>query len=351
MTPDELFVTKIATIDSFLYEKIRHNWDKIAKPLESLGDFELIAAKIGAINHDESIDLDKKALVIMCADNGVIEENVSQSGSDVTESVTRLMGKRESSVCKMSGNFVDIFPIDIGVRDASNMEGVADLKVAFGTRNFAKEQAMTLEETLQAIECGINTIARLKEEGYKIVATGEMGIGNTTTSSTLLSALLKIDAKSIVGRGAGLTDAGLERKLQIIEMAIRKYDLYNADALTCLKSVGGLDIAGLCGCFIGAAIYEMPIVIDGLISVTAALCADRLIPGVRDFCIASHSGKERGIERALFALGLNPVIGGNMALGEGSGAVMLFPLLEMVLALYKAGVRFEDTEIEQYKRL
>lgn len=351
MTIDELEQLKIKSFDEELYKHILDNWDHIAKPLNGLGDFEKITARIGAIGHDESIDINKRALVMMCADNGIIEEGVSQSGSDVTTAVATLMGEGISSVCKMALEAsVDTFPIDIGIKDTDNIAGVYDAKIRRGTRNFAHERAMTSEETLQAIETGINIAGELKTKGYKMIATGEMGIGNTTTSATLIAAMLKLDGKQVAGRGAGLSDEGLNKKIAVIDNAICKYDLYNVSPFEALMSVGGLDIAGLCGIFIGGALHGIPIVIDGIISATAALAAEKIVPGCREFFVASHSGAEKGLMIILNELGLEPVINGKLALGEGTGAVMIFPLLDMTLAIYKGCKKFSDTEIEQYER-
>lgn len=350
-TVDNLLAIQVKPIREDIYNQIKLNWDHIAKPLNGLGDLESITARIGAINVDEKIDISKRAVVMMCADNGIIEEGVSQSDSDVTLAVSMLMGRGESSVCKMAKVAgADTFAVDVGIKDGRNIPGVLDRKITGGTRNFIKEPAMTRQQTIEAIAIGIGTIKDLKDEGYKIVATGEMGIGNTTTSSALSAALLGMNGEQIAGRGAGLSDKGLHRKISIIDEAIKKYDLYNQDAFTCLECVGGLDIAALCGCFIGGALYQMPVIIDGMISATSALVADKLIPGIRDYCIPSHVGAERGMKYIFDSLGFDGIIHARLALGEGTGAVMMFPLLDMALSLYQTGVKFTDTQIDQYVR-
>lgn len=348
---DNLLSLQVKPVSEDIYNQIKGGWDHIAKPINGLGDFETITARIGAINGDITIDISKRAVVMMCADNGIIKEGVSQSGSDVTLAVSELMGRKESSVCKMAKVAgADTFAVDVGIRDGLNIPGVIDKKIANGTHNFINEPAMSREETLQAILIGIETVRDLKLDGYKIIATGEMGIGNTTTSSALAAALLGLDGEKIAGRGAGLSDEGLQRKIDVIDVAISKYDLHNKDALTCLECVGGLDIAALCGCFIGGAIYKIPIVIDGMISSTALLVAERLFPGVKNYSIPSHIGAEKGMEYIFNELGIQGIIHAGLALGEGTGAVMMFPLLDMVLSLYSSGVRFADTKIDQYER-
>jgi len=342
----------IPNFDNESYNRLLKSWDSIAKPLNGLGDFERITSRIGAILGDDTIDISKRALVIMCADNGIIYAGVSQSGSDVTASVAALMGEKKSSVCLMAEVArVDTYPVDIGIKDVEELSGVANHKINKGTRHFLDEPAMTEEEVLQAIKTGIEMVEMLKAQGYRMIATGEMGIGNTTTSATVLAGLLNLTAEQVAGRGAGLSDSGLTRKIKVINRAIAKYNLHNTDALEVLRCVGGLDIAGLCGVFIGGALHKIPIVIDGLISAVAALTAEKICPGVKDYCIASHRGGEQGVSIALKELSLEPVIEGKLALGEGTGAVMIFPLLDMVLSIYKNGVRFSDTDIDQYVRM
>ena len=339
------------------YDEIRSRWDSIAKPLDSLGRFEDITARIGAIHDSDDIDIRKRAVIIMCADNGIVEEGVSQSGQDVTAAVAGWMGRRESSVCRMAkAAHADIIPVDIGINSDVSPKGVIDRKVMKGTRNFAHGPAMTEDECMQAVDAGIDMVCECSVQGYKLLATGEMGIGNTTTSSVLAAALLGLDASSVTGRGAGLNNDSLKKKTAVIQDALDRYcndgsyDRMSPEfALHILSCAGGLDIAGLAGVFIGGAICHIPIIIDGFISAAAALVAERLVPGARDYMIASHIGKEPGMKYLLDTLGLEPVIDAGLALGEGTGAVMLMPLLDTALALYSDGLNFEDTTVDQYQ--
>lgn len=337
--------------DIDVYKKIISNWDGIAKPIDALGDFETQIAKIGAILKNERVDIEKKAVLIMCADNGIVEEGISQSGQEVTLAVVKNMALQNSSVGKMAKHAgVDTFPIDIGINSEEEIPGVLNKKIAMGTKNFMKEPAMTEKQMTEAVGAGIDMVRECKNQGYTLLATGEMGIGNTTTSSAVAAALLGCDVSEVTGRGAGLNDEKFEQKKRVIAEAISRYDLKGKDALHILKTVGGLDIAGLAGVCIGGAIYHVPIVLDGVISVVAALVADSIIPGVRDFLIPSHAGKEPAMKMMCEKLGLKPVIYGNMALGEGTGAVMMFALLDMIMCIYKTGSTFHDIQIEQYER-
>lgn len=354
MTKEELFQIEIDPPDDRIGSQVKDKWDAIAKPLDGFGRFESITARIGAIQGTADIEISSRALLIMCADNGIVEEGVSQSGQEVTAIVTENMTRGQSSVCKMAKKAgVDIKVIDIGInadiKGAGSVEFL-DRKVAYGTRNFLKEPAMTEQETLAAIQIGIELAEDCKRAGYHILAIGEMGIGNTTTSSAIAAAMLGCGSEEIAGKGAGLSDEGLSCKRKVIKTALEKYNLMDAEPMTILATVGGLDIAGLAGICIGGAVSGIPIVLDGVISAVAALAAERMAPGVKDYLIPSHTSREPAAKRIMEELGLYPVIDGEMALGEGTGAVMMFPLLELALSVYGQRTEFEDIGIEKYQR-
>ncbi|MCI5919170.1 MAG: nicotinate-nucleotide--dimethylbenzimidazole phosphoribosyltransferase [Roseburia sp.] len=341
----------ITPTSTTVYQAVQKKMDAVAKPLDGLGKFEHLIAQIGAIQGNVQISTKKKAVLVMCADNGIVEEGVSQSGKEVTLAVTRAMGQNQSSVGKMAAVVgADVIPVDIGIDTSEEIPGVLSKKVAHGTRNFAKEPAMSEQETLLAIETGIRLVGSCKEQGYDLLATGEMGIGNTTTSTAVVASLLHLDVKEITGRGAGLDDASLSRKCNVIEDAITKYSLIGADAFTILQTVGGLDIAGLTGIFIGGALYQIPVLVDGVISSVAALLAERLCPGCKDYMIPSHKSREQAASKVMKELQLDPVLDADMALGEGTGAVMMMSLLDIALQVYEDGSSFDEFQIEQYER-
>lgn len=350
-TEETLDRLKLDKPDYKIYKKVLENWDSIAKPLDGMGRFETITAQIGAILGTDEIDLSKKAVIIMCADNGIVEEGVTQSGQNVTAAVAAQMGKGASSVGKMAAKVgADTIPVDIGINGKEQIAGVLNRKIRCGTRNFTKEPAMTREEVIKAIFTGMEIVSDCKKKGYHILATGEMGIGNTTTSGAVAAALLKCETDEVTGRGAGLCDEKLQRKKQIIAEAVKKYKLYEANPLTVLETVGGLDIAGLVGICIGGGIFHIPIVLDGVISMVAALLSERIAQGTIRYLIPSHKGKEPAVEKLMKELKLDPVIDGRMALGEGTGAVMMLSLLEMALCVYRKRTLFSDIKVEQYER-
>lgn len=324
-------------------------WDSIAKPLNSLGRLEAAVIKIAGIFGTNNINIDKKALVIMCADNGVVNEGVTQTGMEVTKIVAQNFLKNKASVsimAKYAG--VDLYPVDIGI--ASDTD-IINKKICYGTKNMIKEPAMTIEEAKRAIITGIELVGELAGKGYKIIATGEMGIGNTTTSSAVIASLFDTDAVNVTGKGAGLTDKGLNRKIEVINEAIKINKPDKNDPIDILSKVGGLDIAGLVGMFLGGAVYRVPIVIDGFISAVAALLAVRLNSSTVHYMIASHASKEPAARLVLDELCLEEFINCEMCLGEGTGAVALLPILDMAFAVYNEMSTFEQIDVEAYKQL
>ena len=343
---------KVRPADRKSTEEAEQRWRTVGKPLFSLGKLEDAVIRMAGIKGTSSYTLKKKALVILCADNGVVEEGVTQTGQEVTAIVTENFTKEAASVCLMSEVAgVDICPVDIGVaRDVDHVTK-PEYKVAYGTKNMTREPAMTREEAEHAILIGIRLVQELAEKGYDIIATGEMGIGNTTTSSAVVSVLLGRDPEEVTGRGAGLTTEGLHRKVAAIRKAVRINAPDASDAVDVLAKVGGLDIAGLTGVFLGGAICHIPIVIDGFISSAAGLCAARIAPDCADYMMPSHRSNEPAGGMVLEALGLSPFIDCGMSLGEGSGAVAVLPLLEMGLEVYNRMSTFEEIKVEQYEEL
>lgn len=359
MSAEELLGMIVDEPSEDIYRQASERFDSLAKPLDGFGAFEDMICRIASMQRRVIPDISKKALVIMIADNGVTDEGVTQTDRSVTEAVARLMGKCESTVgIQTSGYPLSVIPVDVGIDSDEAIPGVVDKKVARGSGNIAKTAAMSEKECLAAILAGIDTVRACAKCGMGMIATGEMGIGNTTTSTALLCALCGMPPKDVTGRGAGLSDEGLFRKINVIEDALRLHGFWGdvpscidaRYALSALATVGGFDIAGLAGVFIGCAENHIPAVIDGAISAVAALTAHYILPGCERYMLASHKGKENVSKRALDILGLRPVIDADLAIGEGTGAVMLFPLLDMVMSVYSGGTAFDDAGIGRYER-
>lgn len=326
------------------------HWDGIAKPLRGLGRLEELITKIAGIQDREDVQIDRRAVIVMCSDNGVVEEGVTQTDNQVTAIVTENFARGIASVNRMAAvAHADVIPVDIGVARDLTEPGVRNFKIAYGTKNLAKESAMTEMEALQAIHIGMELVRECREQGYHLLATGEMGIGNTTTSSAIASVLLGLPVETVTGKGAGLSAAGIEHKKEVIRSAIALHQPDVQDPLQVLACLGGFDIAGMAGVFLGGAMYRMPVVIDGLISSVAGLIAARLCPAAVHFMLPSHMSNEPSSVMIMEELGLEPMIFGKLALGEGTGAVTLFPLLDMAHAVYLENSTFEHIHVEAYQ--
>lgn len=327
----------------------KKRWDSIAKPIGSLGLLEDSIIRIASLTGSDDVRLDKRAVFVFCSDNGVVAEGVTQTGPEVTLIVAENLTHGDTSVCRMASvAHADVVPVDIGMLTKSSNPKIIDCHIADGTKNIALGPAMTKEEAIKGILTGIDLVREYKEKGYGVIATGEMGIGNTTTSSAVAAVLLNKAVQDVTGRGAGLSDEGLIRKVNAIERAIAVNKPDPSDALDVLSKLGGFDIAGMVGAYLGGAIYRVPILIDGFISAVSALIAKRLCPNAACALFPTHVSAEPAGMMVLDALGLTPLITAGMRLGEGTGAVALLPLLDMALSVYAEMPSFDETGIEAY---
>lgn len=351
MTLEEV-IQGIVPADQEAMGRAKARWDSIAKPLGSLGALEDAVIRIAGMSGSPDVDISKRAVVVMCADNGVVAEGVTQTGQEVTAIVAENMSTGDTSVCAMSrAAGAEVVPVDIGTAVPVTGARIRQKCVRRGTANMTRGPAMSREEAVQAILAGVEIARELRGQGVKLLATGEMGIGNTTTSSALAAVLLNRPVEDMTGRGAGLSSEGLQRKIRAIETAIRVNKPDPGDVLDVLHKVGGLDIAGLAGVFLGGALCRTPVLVDGFISSVAALVAARLCPHCRDYMLGSHASEEPASQLVLSELNLRPFLYAGMRLGEGTGAVAVMPLLDMGLAVYREMATFEDTNIEAYQPL
>lgn len=329
--------------------------DNIAKPLKSLGMLEDVLVRLGAVGSiyvdGDSRDIKERlnaCVAVMCADNGVVSEGVSQTGSEVTAKVAANMAEGLSSVCLMAKSAViDVFLYDCGMN--TDVEGVKSVKTVYGTDDFYNGPAMSRKTAVAAICAGVNIAVSLKAAGYDMIATGEMGIGNTTTSAAVLSVLTGMEPCEVTGRGAGLSDAALARKIEVIKHGIRVNSPVPTGAIDVVAKVGGLDIAAMAGLYLGGAACGMPVIMDGFISGVAALVAARLAPSCVNYMVPSHLSKEPGAAKIFEELGLKPLMSMGMALGEGTGAVSVVPLINMALSVYRDMPLFSDLNMDAYK--
>jgi len=351
MNTSELYqlLSKIESANQEVFDACEARFDKIAKPVGSLGRLENLVEKIAAASDTEDVNISKKCVLVFCADNGVLAQGVAQSTHDVTTAIARSLVRGTTSVSVMAKACgADVFPIDMGMID--KVEGMLDYSVKRGTDDISQGPAMSRSEAVRAILTGMELVEQRAKEGYRLIATGEAGIGNTTTSSAILSVLLDKSVAEVTGRGSGLTDEGLLRKQCAIEQAIKVNNPKKEDIVDVIAKIGGFDIAAMTGAFLGGALYHVPVIMDGFISGVAALCAVRLCPSVKGYILPSHISAEPAGQLLMKTLGMEPVLHAEMRLGEGTGAVTLMPVLDMALSVYQNAATFEDIQVEAYKK-
>jgi nicotinate-nucleotide--dimethylbenzimidazole phosphoribosyltransferase len=336
----------IKPLDKDAVEMAWKHIDNLTKPIGSLGILEEIGARFAGITGKLHNKVKKKNIVIMAADNGVVEEGVSCAPKFITKVVTENFTRGITGVCvlaKQAG--ADLTIVDIGVDADFNNPKILNKKIAYGTKNIAKEAAMSYEDAIRAVEVGIEVVDKLVMDGVDLLGTGEMGIGNTTTSAAVLCALSGLSPDIVVGKGAALTDEQHKNKINVVKKALEINKPDRNDPIDVISKVGGFDIAGLTGCFLAAAKNRVPIVIDGFISSAAALCAVRLNPLVKDYIFPSHLSAEPGAVYMMKELGLEPMINLKMRLGEGSGCPLAFMIIEAALAIVNEMGTFEEANI------
>ena len=350
MTEPELnqLLSTITPPDKAARAAAHAHWASLAKPLGGLGALETLLEEAAALTGTAQLDFSRRAVLVLCADNGVVAQGVSQTDQSVTRAVAENLAARRTSVCQMAKTArCEVVPVDMGMA-GDPVPGVVNCRIAAGTQDFTQGPAMTRAEAIGAIAAGIALVRAQKAQGVQLLATGEMGIGNTTTSSAVAAVLLGQPIETMTGRGAGLSDEGLARKIDAIRRGIAVNTPDAADPLDVLAKLGGFDLAGLCGVFLGGALEGIPVLMDGFISGVAALCAVRLCPAAAKAVFASHCSSEPAARLVLEALGKAPLLTAGLHLGEGTGAVASIPLWDMALAVYDHCYSFAEGGITPY---
>lgn len=324
----------ILPLDEEAMERARQHLDQLTKPPGSLGKLEEIAVQLAGITGELAPALGTKTVVVMAGDHGVCEEGVSAFPSEVTwQMVLNFLagGAAVNVLARHAG--ANVVCVDMGINGDVEHPGLLNRKIRRGTRNMAKEAAMTREEAEAAVKAGYELALEQAAQGTGLFATGEMGIGNTTPSAAILAAFGGITPAAAAGRGTGISDQRLVRKIEVIEQALQTNLPNPEDPMDVLAKVGGLEIAGLTGLILGAASSRKPIVIDGFISTAAALTAARLAPAAKGYMIGSHLSGEQGHALLVKEAGISPMLGLDMRLGEGTGAVLAFHLVEAAVKI------------------
>ena len=322
----------------------RQRQAQLAKPPGSLGRLEELSIQLAGITGRVHNKIEKKQLLVFAADNGVVAEGVSSAPQSVTAMQTINLTRHKtgaSTLCRHFGCGITV--CDVGVNADIAEPAVLNRKIAYGTQNIAKGSAMTRQQAERAILTGFEVAQSADAD---VLGVGEMGIGNTTTASAVLSVLLGADVEAVTGRGGGITDASFLKKKQVIRTAVKINQPDRNDVVDVLAKVGGFDIAAMCGAFLGGAASRRPVVIDGFISAVAALCACRMNPRVRDYLIPSHASYEIGCKLAMDAMELQPLFLLGMRLGEGSGCPLAFEVLGAACAIINDMATFEEADID-----
>ena len=338
------YLDSIQPLDEAAMAKARERQAQLAKPPGSLGRLEDLSVQLAGITGAVHNKIEKKHLLVFAADNGVVAEGVSSAPQSVTLMQTINLTRAKtgaSTLCKHFGCGITV--CDVGVNADIKEPKVLNRKIAYGTQNIVNGPAMSREQAMQAIMTGIE-LARNTDAD--VIGIGEMGIGNTTTSSAVLSVLLDADVDAVTGRGGGITDASFLKKKQVIKDAIAINQPDKNDIIDVLAKVGGFDIAAMCGAFLGCAATRRPVVIDGFISAVAALCAYKLCPNSVQYFVPSHASYEIGYKLAMDAMHLQPLFLLGMRLGEGSGCPLAFEILEAACAIINDMATFDQAGID-----
>ena len=340
------YLAQIKKLDADAMEKAQARLDSLVKPPGSLGKLEDIAVQLAGISGGMFYSAEKRCVIIMSSDNGVVEEGVASAPQAVTYAQTINFTRGITGVAAIAKQFnTDLRVVDVGVNADINHPQIKNKKIRKSTYNIAKQNAMTYDEAVRSILTGIEEAEKAVGDGYKLLGAGEMGIGNTTTSAAVLCALTGISAEAAAGKGAGLKEEAYMHKIEVIKTALKNNRPDLSDPIDVLAKVGGFDIAAMAGVYIGGAYMKVPVVIDGFISMVAALAAYKINPVVKEYMIASHASFEQGFVHAAQALGLEPCLGLHMRLGEGSGCPIMFAVIDAACAVMRDMGTFEQANI------
>ena len=327
---------KIEPTSTDIKNDIYHKWDLMDKPQNSLGNIEKMVAKYGSMIGNEFPDELKPAMLLMCGDHGIAKYGVSAYPPEVTIQMINgyMRGTAGANVMARHAN-TDLFVVDVGVNaDLTNLKGVRNEKVAWGTEDFTKGPAMTKNQAIKAIQVGIKVADECIDKGYNLLVTAEMGIGNTTSTAAIASAMLNLEPELTVGRGTGINDERMQIKRRVVAEGLAVNSPIADDALDVLCKLGGYDHAGLAGMIIGGARRRVPTMIDGVNATAAALIAWKLYPECSEYMLCSHLSEEIAHKKMLSQLNLHPIVDAGMRLGEGTGASLAIVVLQTALGLY-----------------
>lgn len=336
-------IKNIKSLDESYYKMSKNRIDNLIKPLGSLGRLEDICIKLSSIQRNIYPDSSKKSILVFAADHGIFEEGVAITPREVTLIQAVNMTRGLTGVCALAKqSSSDLVVVDVGIDSEEKFDKIIDRKLMKGTNNFSKGPAMDYETAIKSIEVGIEMAHQEYEKGVKILGIGEMGIGNTTPSAAITAVFANCQAKDVTWLGANLPMDRLEKKIWVVENAIKVNKPDREDPIDVLAKVGGLEIGAMAGAMIGAASKGMAIVIDGFICTAAALIATSIEEKVKDYIITSHYSVEKGAKIASEILGVEPCLKLDMRLGEGSGSAVMFNIIDSAIYMNKYMATFEE---------
>ncbi|MBF0289287.1 MAG: nicotinate-nucleotide--dimethylbenzimidazole phosphoribosyltransferase [SAR324 cluster bacterium] len=336
----------IKPVSAEMQEALQQKIDMKTKPLGALGQLEKLALQVGSIQQKLNPTLNKPTIVVFAGDHGVAADGVSPYPQEVTfQMVMNFIAGGAAINVFGRQNGMDIKVVDAGVNfDFSGQPGLIDAKIANGTKNYLNEPAMTEQQCRNAMSKGAEIVKTIHQEGCNVIGFGEMGIGNTSSASILMSLLCQIPIEECVGRGAGVDDAGLQKKKDILKQAIANNPV-DGSPLSALSTFGGFEIAMMCGAYLQAASLKMVIMVDGFITTAALLAAAKLAPNVLEYCVFSHVSDESGHGQLLKHLQAEPLLSMHMRLGEGSGTAVAYPILQAAVNFLAEMASFESAGV------
>jgi nicotinate-nucleotide--dimethylbenzimidazole phosphoribosyltransferase len=342
-------IERVQPADAMLRQKAQQRLDRLTKPIGSLGRLEELAGRYVAMTRELQPKVPRAVVVTFVADHGVTAEKVSAYPRTVTAQMVLNFLRGGAAVNVLASHVgAEVRVVDIGVaQDFEALPGLIHMKVAYGTRNFAIEPAMTRAQAIQCLEVGVRLAEQAADEGVGLLGTGDMGIGNTTSSAAITAVMTGREVSSVTGRGAGITDDAWVRKVAVIEGAIARHGPVRTDPIDVLSKVGGLEIGGIAGLILAAAGRRVPIVLDGFIAGAAALIAVALQPLCRDYLIASHRSVECGHGAVLQHLNLHPLLDLDLRLGEGTGACLGMALVSASIKILTEMATFDEAGVSK----
>lgn len=342
------YIQGIEELSEEYMDLARDHWDHLTHPVGSLGDLESLSIRLAGIQQRKIPQVTKKSILVFCADNGVVEENIASSPQNFTQLLANSMVGGGTGVSALADYAkAEVVVVDVGMReDIPLVDEVVKKKVRPGTENFYLRPAMTVEDAIAGIQAGIEVAEEAIKNGADLLGTGELGIGNTTTSSAILHAFTGFPAKDCVGYGAGIDEEQYAKKVKVVAEGVKKHIQPEDGPLEILAKVGGLDIAGLVGVYLAGAKHRVGVVIDGLIASCAAMIAVKLNERVKGYIFASHLSREKAAPVLLGAMGIRPPVSLGMRLGEGSGCPFTFLILEAAIHCMETMASYDSQGID-----